>query len=454
MALTQKGTRVTFSGTATPSVTFPGSCTSGSTLLAECSWEAPLQTLNQVADATNGNYTLLAVGNSGNNGSAGDGACRLGYFLTNTATTALTVNFTLSSGVDGVINCYEIPASTLDKHAENGGTSSSAGVTIVGAAANAFLLAATHRRFGGAGVDAGISGISDYMDVGVNSGNHSAQYSNNAGSAGNKQVDFNDTTSQPAWATAAATFVAAGGGGGNTIAVPAGSLTLSAQTPTVITTANNQIAVPLATLTLAAQTPTVIATANQLIAVPAGSLALNAFAPSVLNGVTIAVPAGALTLTGLTPMVLSTANIVIDVPFASLSMTAFAPTILGSAQGSSGGFFYDFGEHISQRRKKQQALAESRDAEESIEQEIDRSIAHLLHAQESKDEERKDIERIRALVQQHKDSAIDVDSERVLKAVDEAKEKQTRASLEKLQREFERMLEEEEHAVLMLLLND
>lgn len=329
MALTQKGTRVTFSGTATPSVTFPGSCTSGSTLLAECSWEAPLQTLNQVADATNGNYTLLAVGNSGNNGSAGDGACQLAYFLTNTATTALTVNFTLSSGTDGVVNCYEIPASALDKHAENGGTSSSAGVTIVGAAANAFLLAATHRRFGGAGVDAGISGISDYMDVGVNSGNHSAQYSNNAGSAGNKQVDFNDTTSQPAWATAAATFVAAGGGSGNTIAVPAGSLTLSAQTPTIVTTANNQIAVPLATLTLAAQTPTVIATANQLIAVPTGSLTLTGFAPTIVNGVTIAVPAGALTLTGLAPTVLSTANMVINVPLGTLALTGFAPIVTG-----------------------------------------------------------------------------------------------------------------------------
>lgn len=214
MALTQKGTRVTFTGTSTPTVTFStANLTSGSTLLTICNWEQPLATLNSVADGTNGAYTQLPVGNSGNNGSAGDGACRIGYFLTNTSTGKPTVTFTFSSGVDGVINCYEIPASTLDQHAENGGASSSAGVTIVSAAANAFLLAATHRRFGGAGVDAGISGVSDFMDLNVNSGQHSVQYSNNAGSAGNKQVDFNDTTSQPAWATAAATFVAAAAGG-------------------------------------------------------------------------------------------------------------------------------------------------------------------------------------------------------------------------------------------------
>lgn len=330
MALIQKGTRITFTGTATPSVTFSTqNLASGSTLQSYAGWEQPLATLNSVADGANGAYTQLPVGNSGNNGSAGDGACRIGYFLTNSSTGKPTVTFTFSSGVDGVINCYENPAQTLDQHAENGGASSSAGVTIVGAAGNAFLLAGTHRRFGGAGVDAGISGVSDFMDLNVNSGQHSVQYSNNAGSAGNKQVDFNDTTSQPAWATAAATFVAAGGGGGNTIAVPAGSLTLSAQTPTVVTTANNQIAVPLATLTLAAQTPIVIATANQIIAVPAGSLTLTGFAPSVLNGVTIAVPAGALTLTGLAPTVLSTANNVINVPLAALALTGFAPVVIG-----------------------------------------------------------------------------------------------------------------------------
>jgi hypothetical protein len=131
-----------------------------------------------------------------------------------------------------------------------------------------------------------------------------------------------------------ATFkAAAGGGGGNTIAVPAGSLTMTGFAPTVATTANNVIAVPLATMTLTGNAPTVTATQNNLIEVPAGSLTMTGFAPSVQVGgnQSISVPLGTLTMTGLTPTVTATNHQTVAVPAGSLSLTGFAPTVIASA---------------------------------------------------------------------------------------------------------------------------
>lgn len=155
------------------------------------------------------------------------------------------------------------------------------------------------------------------------------------------------------------------GGGGNTIAVPAGALTLSGQTPSVIATANNIVAVPAGALVLSGQTPSVVTTANNQIAVPlatlsltglaptvltpnvvlvpAGTLTLAGFAPLIINGNTIAIPLGTLALAGQVPTVLTTANMVIDVPLASLTLAAFTPIVIGDPTvisvgvGSSGG---------------------------------------------------------------------------------------------------------------------
>lgn len=118
-------------------------------------------------------------------------------------------------------------------------------------------------------------------------------------------------------------------GGGNTIDVPAGSLTLSAQTPTVTATANNTIEVPLATLTLSGQTPTVTASDHKTVDVPIATLTLTGNAPDVSVGAntTIEVPAGSLSLTSFNPTITATANVEISVPLSTLTVTGYNPTV-------------------------------------------------------------------------------------------------------------------------------
>lgn len=122
-------------------------------------------------------------------------------------------------------------------------------------------------------------------------------------------------------------------GAGNTIAVPAGSLTLTGFAPTVTATANQVVEVPAGTLTLAGQTPTVTSGANQTISVPAGTLTLTANAPTVTasENQSISVPAGALTLTGFEPSVLNGAQQVVQVPLGTLTLTGQTPTVAVSA---------------------------------------------------------------------------------------------------------------------------
>lgn len=150
-------------------------------------------------------------------------------------------------------------------------------------------------------------------------------------------------------------FVQAAAGGGVTVTPPAGSLTLSGQTPTVTATANqfvtppagslslsgkvptvltpNTIAVPAGSLSLTGLVPTVTIGTNITVSPPAGSLSLTGNAPTVAvsDNKTVAPPAGSLSLTGLVPTVAVTQNVLISVPLATLSLAALTPTVLGSA---------------------------------------------------------------------------------------------------------------------------
>lgn len=120
---------------------------------------------------------------------------------------------------------------------------------------------------------------------------------------------------------------------GNSIAVPAGSLTLSGKVPTVSLSDNKQISVPAGSLSVTAFAPTIAVTANQQIAVPAGSLTLTGFAPSVSvsDNKQIAVPAGSLTLTAFAPTVSVSDNKSVAVPAGSLTLTGFAPAVVATA---------------------------------------------------------------------------------------------------------------------------
>lgn len=177
------------------------------------------------------------------------------------------------------------------------------------------------------------------IDSGFTADTNSTAYTggSNEGGAFAYLVQTSAAAANPTWtvgtgisggglAAAIASFkAAAGGGGGNSISVPAGSLTLTGNAPTVTATANNSIAVPLATMTLTGYAP-VVAT-NNSVAVPAGSLTLTGYAPDVRQGINIAVPAGELTLTANAPTVAVSDNQSVAVPAGSLSITGYAPGV-------------------------------------------------------------------------------------------------------------------------------
>ncbi len=114
---------------------------------------------------------------------------------------------------------------------------------------------------------------------------------------------------------------------GNTIAVPAGTLTLAGQIPVVAVTANNTVGVPAGSLALTGFAPTVSNSASNVIQVPAGTLALTGFAPAVAvsgAGNTIAVPLGTLTLAGNAPTVWNYPRIVTPSPLKNNTATALS----------------------------------------------------------------------------------------------------------------------------------
>ena len=114
-----------------------------------------------------------------------------------------------------------------------------------------------------------------------------------------------------------------------------------------------------------------------------------------------------------------------------------------------GGFYLDYELSIAKRRKRKKELEEAEEEAKALQDAVDAEIAQLLHAQERKDEEREHLERIRALVAKYPQEKLDV--ERVDNALKMAQLKQTIASYEALEREIERMNEEEDFMVMTLL---
>lgn len=145
------------------------------------------------------------------------------------------------------------------------------------------------------------------------------------------------------------------------------------------------------------------------------------------------------------------------VTIGGVSDTFTSTTTSVAASEASGGWFFEFESHRERRRKRQQELDDAEEEAEKLQNKIDREIAQLLHEQERKDEKRKDLERIKSLVKRYESvTPAEISSERVLKALAEAKKKATTANLERLQREFERMCQEEDDflALVMILANE
>ena len=145
---------------------------------------------------------------------------------------------------------------------------------------------------------------------------------------------------------------------------------------------------------------------------------------------------------------------ILNLDFAASPADAPPPVVVIDTPNTGGyGFFNEYDAYRRRRRKREEEERQARIESDEIQAALDREIAMLLREQEAKDAERAELERIQALADKFSGTKQPV-SRRVSAALLKAYEERTRNALEQLAREIERMLEEEEMAVLQILLND
>jgi hypothetical protein len=245
------------------------------------------------------------------------------------------------------------------------------------------------------------------------------------------------------------------------LATAAGSYTLTGNAATFVhgyrlTTAAGSFALTSNATALSAQ---------RKLATAAGSFVETGIAAGLTAQRRLATAAGAYTLTGVTvtltytpkagayTMQADSAAFVLNGNDVALTYTPIASAPDAAITG--GGYAF-FNEYDLLRRKKRQRDEERRRAEEeaeSIQNAMDREIAQLLREQEAKDAERAELARIQSLADRFAGTKQPV-TRRVSAALLKAHEERTRNALEQLFREIERMHEEEEMAVIHLLLAD
>lgn len=144
---------------------------------------------------------------------------------------------------------------------------------------------------------------------------------------------------------------------------------------------------------------------------------------------------------------------ILNLDFAASGAGFIPPVVVADTTVTGGGFFIEY-ELYSLRKRKRRRDEERAQAEaDQIQLELDREIAKLLREQEAKDAERDDLARIQSLADQYAGTRQPV-TRRVSTALLKAYEERSRNALEQLEREIFRMQEEEEMAVLQILLND
>lgn len=132
---------------------------------------------------------------------------------------------------------------------------------------------------------------------------------------------------------------------------------------------------------------------------------------------------------------------VAPVETASLTMTETATVeMIAADTAASGGWWREFEVEQVRSRDRKRRRDEDDSAVESIQDEVDREIAALLHEQEAKDAARAELERLRALARAYDGEVVDDKFARALKRAAEAK---TLAQAQAMLREAERVEEEE-----------
>jgi hypothetical protein len=123
------------------------------------------------------------------------------------------------------------------------------------------------------------------------------------------------------------------------------------------------------------------------------------------------------------------------------------------AESNSGGwaFFLKYEQERDRRRRKRREQIEAEEAVQELPP-VEKEIAQILHKQERIDDSKAELKRLKALVDEYRQ--VPALSERATEAYERARVRGLRSDLAKLDKELKRMLEDEEMAVLMLLLND
>jgi hypothetical protein len=120
---------------------------------------------------------------------------------------------------------------------------------------------------------------------------------------------------------------------------------------------------------------------------------------------------------------------------------------------NSGGWTF-YLRYEAERERRRRKRKEQIEAEEAVQElpPVEKEIAKILHKQERIDETKKDLARLKALVDEYRE--IPSLTPKASEAIERARMRGLRSDLAKLDKELKRMLEDEEMAVLMLLLND
>jgi hypothetical protein len=128
-------------------------------------------------------------------------------------------------------------------------------------------------------------------------------------------------------------------------------------------------------------------------------------------------------------------------------------TVSLGESSSGGGFYSDFHHLLTRGRKRRQEIEEEAEQVKLIKDETSREIAKILKAEEAQAESKAELARLQALADQY--AQIGVPAPRpVLASVMKAHEERSRNALEQMRREIERLFDEEEQAVIALLLMD
>jgi regulator of protease activity HflC (stomatin/prohibitin superfamily) len=123
------------------------------------------------------------------------------------------------------------------------------------------------------------------------------------------------------------------------------------------------------------------------------------------------------------------------------------------AESNSGGWAF-YLRYEAERERRRRKRREQIEAEEAVQElpPVEKEIAQILHKQERIDDSKAEMKRLKALVDEYRQ--VPALSTRATEAYERARVRGLRSDLAKLDKELKRMLEDEEMAVLMLLLND